>query len=249
MKDNAALNDTVADEELAQFFAAVAEDLQALALLHHAEPSAELIKDLKAVGFPDNLALKLTARESTELLAGALAEMPTPPDAARLDQLAADYAAIYLNYSLAASPCESVWLDEEHLACQAPMFAVREWYKRFDLSVENWRVRSDDHLVLQLLFIAHLLKKNAAQDAAAFMDAHLLRWLTSFAQRVASRCATQYFAGLAVLTGVYCEELRDLLAKLLELPRVSPPQPAETKATEPEMGCGVAFMPGQAPSW
>lgn len=249
MKDNAAINDTGADEELTQFYAAVAEDLQALAALHHAEPSAELIADLKAVGFPDNLALKLTARESTELLAGALAEMPTPPDAARLDQLAADYAAIYLNYALAASPCESVWLDEEHLACQAPMFAVREWYKRFDLSVENWRVRSDDHLVLQLLFVAHLLKQNAAQDAAAFMDAHLLRWLTSFAQRVASRCATQYFAGLAVLTGVYCEELRDLLAELLEFPRVSPPPPEATKAAEPEMGCGVAFMPGQAPSW
>lgn len=249
MKDNAAINDAVADEELAQFFAAVAEDLQALALLHHAEPTGDLIEDLKAVGFPDNLALKLSARDSTALLAGALAEMPSPLDAAMLDRLAVDYASIYLTYSLSASPCESVWLDEEHLACQNAMFSVREWYKRFDLSVENWRVRSDDHLVLQLLFIAHLLKKNAAQDAAAFMDAHLLRWLTSFAQRVASRCDTQYFAGLAVLTGVYCEELRDLLAELLELPRKLPPPPEASKTPEPEMGCGVAFMPGQAPSW
>lgn len=245
MKDNAAPGE--ADEELAHFFTAVAEDLEALALLHHTEPTGELLADLKAVEFPENLALKLSARESTELLAGALTEMPTPLDAATLDNLAVDYAAIYLSHSLSASPCESVWLDEEHLACQDAMFEVREWYKRFDLSAENWRTRSDDHLVLQLLFIAHLLKKNAGHDAAAFMDAHLLRWLTRFAQRVATRCATQYFAGLAVLTGVYCEELRDLLVELLECPRKPPEE--KVKSTEPELTCGSAFMPGQAPSW
>ncbi len=247
LKDNAGLNG--ADEEQAQFFAAVAEDLEALALLHHAEPTGNLIEDLKAVGFPDNLALKLSTREATELLAGALAEMPTPLDAAALDRLAVDYASIYLTYSLGVSPCESVWLDEEHLACQNSMFAVREWYKRFDLSAENWRTRADDHLVLQLLFIAHLLKKNAGREAAAFMDAHLLRWLTSFAQRVAARCDTQYFAGLAIVTGVYCEELRDSLAELLEAPRKQPEVEEKIRTPEPALGCGPSFVPGQAPGW
>lgn len=246
MKDNAVLNDADADEEQKQFFAAVAEDLQAFALLHHAEPTSELIADLKAVGFPDNLALKLKARESTELLAAALAEIPSPPDAATLERLAVDYASIYLTYALKASPCESVWLDDDHLACQNAMFEVREWYKRYDLSVENWRTRSDDHLVLQLLFITHLLKKNEAHEAAAFMDAHLLRWLTGFAQRIATRSDSQYFAGLAVLTGVYCEELRDLLTELLDMPRVTPPPPV--KAAEPELNCG-SFVPGDGPGW
>ena len=32
------------------------------------------------------------------------------------------------------------------------------------------------------------------------MDEHLLRWLPSFAQRVAVRCDTAYFAALALLT-------------------------------------------------
>jgi len=39
-------------------------------------------------------------------------------------QLAADFAAIYLNHSIQASPCESVWLDEEGLMRQQPMFKV-----------------------------------------------------------------------------------------------------------------------------
>ena len=43
-------------------------------------------------------------------------------DAATLDELAADFAAIYLNNAYGASPYESVWLHDEHLACQQPMF-------------------------------------------------------------------------------------------------------------------------------
>ena len=38
------------------------------------------------------------------------------------DELAADFAAIYLTHGLSASPYESVWLDEEGLAMQGPMF-------------------------------------------------------------------------------------------------------------------------------
>lgn len=247
LKNSAVLNDI--DGELAHFFAAVAEDLEALALLHHTEPTNGLIEDLKAVGFPGNLALKLSAQESTEILTAALAEMQTPLDAVTLDRLAVDYAAIYLTYSLGASPYESVWLDEEHLACQNSMFAVREWYKRFELSVENWRTRADDHLVLQLLFVAHLLKKNAGQDAAAFMDAHLLRWLTNFAQRIATRCDTQYFAGVSILTAVYCEKLRDLLAELLDAPRKPFEEPEKPKISEPVLDCGSPYVPGQGPGW
>ena len=74
-----------------------------------------------------------------------------------LDILAAEYADIYLNNSLQAFPCESVWLDQEGLTMQEPMFQVREWYGRFGLQVEDWRKRTDDHLVNQLRFAAHMI--------------------------------------------------------------------------------------------
>jgi len=47
----------------------------------------------------------------------------------------------------------------------------------------------------------------------------VLRWLPLFSNRVAHRCATSFFAGIATLTAAYCEELRDLMAELLEEPR------------------------------
>jgi putative dimethyl sulfoxide reductase chaperone len=67
-----------------------------------------------------------------------------------INELAADYAAIYLNNSLGAWPCESVWLDDDHLACQQPMFELRKIYAAAGFKVADWRNRFDDHLVLQL---------------------------------------------------------------------------------------------------
>ena len=55
--------------------------------------------------------------------------------AALQDDLDADFAGIYLTHALRASPCESVWLDEENLMMQGPSFAVRDCYRRHGLSV------------------------------------------------------------------------------------------------------------------
>jgi TorA maturation chaperone TorD len=74
---------------------------------------------------------------------------------ASLDELAADYAAIYLNNSLGASPYESVWLSDDHLACAAPMFELRELYAAAGLRAADWRSRFDDHFVLQLQYLQH----------------------------------------------------------------------------------------------
>ena len=71
----------------------------------------------------------------------ALADLPAVPDAKTLDDLAADYAAIYLNNSLGASPYESVWLDDDHLACQRPMFELREIYAEAGFKAVDWRSR------------------------------------------------------------------------------------------------------------
>ncbi|MFA7242854.1 MAG: hypothetical protein WC091_22335, partial [Sulfuricellaceae bacterium] len=70
-------------------------------------------------------------------------------------------------------------------------------------------------------------------------------------QRVAARCDTQFFAGLAVLTGVYGEELRDVLAELLDQPRKPLAPPEVAKTPEAELGCGADadFVPGLAPGW
>jgi TorA maturation chaperone TorD len=170
-----------------------------------------------------------------------------------MDALSVDFADIYLTYGLRAAPCESVWLDEDNLVMQEPMFEVRELYQRHGLSVPDWRRRPDDHLVHELQFLAHLVgpgSEGTLSEAAAFLDEHLLLWLPDFAARVVQRCATPLYAGIAALTAAYVDELRDLLAQILEAPR---PTPEEREArrkprASPEL-LASAFVPGSAPTW
>ena len=242
--------------ELDEFCQVIADDLAMLAVLHEAEPTTELLGLLRQTAFPEGLGLKLLDEDSikaVDLMKRAICLVPQQPDDAFINDLAADYANIYLNYGISASPEESVWLDEENLACQQSMFQVRNWYEQFGLMAENWRVRPDDHLVLQLHFLVHLFKTQADKDGlvsiANFMDEHLLRWIVSFAERVAGRCDTAYFAGVAMLTASYCEELRDLLASILAEPRPSAEeieqrmQPKNNAEPVP-----VKFMPGIGPA-
>lgn len=206
---------------LTQWRETVCADLELLALLHDREPDAGLLARLKDGEFPRTLGLRLTSGEQracADFMAQSLAELPAELEQSLLDELAADFAAIYLNHGIQASPCESVWLDEEHLTRQQPMFQVREWYKQYGLRVEDWRLRADDHLVCQLLFIAHLLKSQhdevPLQKTAQFLDEHLLLWLQDFAAQVSRHAGTAYYAGLALLTAAYVERLRELLAAL-----------------------------------
>jgi len=243
-------------DTLEVFRAAVAMDLTTLAVVHHAELDNTLLARLRLQAFPQGMGLRLNhqyGREAVAAMETAMAALPSPMPADLLDELAADYAAIYLTYAYRASPCESVWLDQEGLGMQAPMFQVREFYRQFGLAAANWRMRPDDHLVIELHFLACLMQDphpQALPEAARFLDEHLLRWLPLFAGRVSARCATPFYAAAALLTAAYCEELRDVLAGLLHCPRPSPEelearmQPRRSNAAEP-----LRYLPGASPSW
>lgn len=233
-----------------------AEDLQLLAILHDREPDAQLLQQLRHADFPTVLGLKLESEsglQAIDLMQRAIASLPEAITTRFLDELAADYASVYLNHNIHASPEESVWLDEDSLICQDSMFQVRSWFERYGLEISNWRIRPDDHLVYQLQFIAHLLEKQDGMESllqtATFMDEHLLRWLEDFGQRVSQRCDTPYFAGVAALTAAYCEELRELLSEILQQPRPSKKEIEErmqpARHTEP---VPVKFVPGIGPA-
>lgn len=192
-----------------------AQDLQLLAWLHIEEREPALLQEMAARGFPEGLLIGSCAQ--TAAMRGALAAL-TPEHG---DDLAADFAAIYLTHAYRASPCESVWRDEDHLAWQGPTFAVRAWYQRYGLSVKDWRALPDDHLAHQLAFVAFLLEQGQTGAAARFLDAHLLTFLPQFCERVAQRAGTAFYRGLAGMTQAIVAALR------CQLPDVAPESEAE----------------------
>lgn len=234
---------------------AIADDAASLAALHDRELTADTIAALKTVGFPANMGLlpaTAAAQAAWQSMAAATAALPGAPTAAELDALAAEYAAVYLTGAYGASPCESAWLDEDRLHCQAPMFALRQIYAQAGLAAADWRRRPDDHLVLQLLYLAHAVRRADADPhaLAQVLDAHLLRWLPQFAARVASRAAQPFHAGLAALTAAWCEGLRDLVAEHLGEPRPTVEQlEARLRKPPPADAAPLVYMPGAGPGW
>ena len=205
---------------------ALVEDLDQLIRLHDRELDAEILAALKVAAFPNGLALSAAdeaGRTAHSNMVAALHAMPT------LDELAADYAAIYLNNRFGASPYESVWLSDEHLACDRSMFELREIYAAAGWQVSDWRSRFDDHLVLQLQYLRQVLASAAPQGyflrgavdpekLAVFIDQHLGYWLPDWAQRVSAHCNTAFYAALAELTYVWLLRFRELLAEIHDLP-------------------------------
>ena len=246
------------------------DDAATLALLHDRELTPALLAGIKAIGFPGNLGMAPNG-ESTEQVFNAMRSvvesLPDEPDTAFIDNLAADFASIYLTGALDASPFESFWVSDEHLVCQEAMFDMRKLYAADGLAVPDWRKRPDDHLVFQLQFLAKRLERIAAaaraddphavampwRSLATLLDHHLLRWLPDFVSRVSRRCDTEFYAALALLTSAWCEQLRDLIAVHLGEARpgkeevdamLRPHNPDELKS-EP-----IRFMPGVGgPSW
>jgi len=260
---------------LQQWGDAVSQDLLQLAVLHDHEADSDLLTALREVNFPYNLGLNLTSQvtdDSTDnqtdtpqhFVEIALQALPEELDQQTLDHLAVDYADIYLNHSLHASPFESVWLDEDHLIQQEPMFQIRDWYARYGLKTENWRIRSEDHLVLQLQFIAMLLDPESTlagdnsqlqlqkrmQDATTFMDEHLLLWISDFCSLVAQRCSTDFYASVAILSNAYIQKLRDALAEITGIKRPTAEEIAKKmRANQPVVEEPISFIPGVAESW
>lgn len=245
----------IRDDTAAQALETARDPLALLIRLHDREADAELIKGLRDIQPGAFFAAFLHEDRADVAIAmdAALAALPDPLDCASADALAAEYADVYLTHGYRLAPTGSVWLTEDHLERQEPMFEVRKWFDHYGFRVPNWRLRSDDHIVHELQFIEALLAlgtRSATCDAARFIDHHVLPWVPQFCALLAERSQQPLMAATASLTGAYLEALRDLLEDITGEARWKPEekiQPYSLRELEADMQ--DAFVPGVAESW
>jgi putative dimethyl sulfoxide reductase chaperone len=230
-----------------------ADDVELLARMHDREADQAWLDHLRSAPAGEWLNLNLDDAEDAKAAYGFLDEAlaGAAADARLLDDLAAEYANIYLNCRYQASPTESYWLDDERLERQAPMFAVRRWYQDYGIKTENWRIRPDDHLVLELAFIVHLLRLDGEtatlKHAAQFLDQHLLRWIKDFSSRIVLRCNSAFYAGANILTASYLDRLRDVLVIAANEPRAV--VEGKRAGNAQDAGKETPYAPGHGPGW
>lgn len=228
----------------------LADGLDVLIRFHDREVDAELLREMAQHTVAEGL-LELTASDMGQAAVrdfrAALEDIGVTPSPDLLDDLAANYADIYLTHGYRVAPNGSVWLTEDKLERQQPMFDVRDWYAHYDISVPDWRSRADDHLVHELQFVSFLCHDPTpatALDAGRFLDLHVLCWVLEFCVRAEERVHARLYKAVMALTRVFLEELRIALEAATGDARTQPEHPETSELLE-----DAPYVPGAAESW
>lgn len=152
-------------------------------------------------------------------------------DSSILD-LRADYTRLFVGVGIVLAPMwESVYFNDGRMTFQEETLQVRNWFKRFKLESEKLYQEPDDHLGLELTFVAYLaqlglqaLEQNDAKlvqealDAQRdFLNEHLLRWAFKWAKLVNEYSKTNFYRGIShLLSGALTEAANLVGAKLPE---------------------------------
>jgi len=126
-----------------------------------------------------------------------------------------DYTRLFIGLdTLITAPWESVYYNRERMVFQEQTIQVRNWYARYGLQVEQYNREPDDHIGLEMSFVAHLatlaLQALEADDQARldeliqaqrdFLSEHPLGWAPTWAKRVKEHAETDFYRGMAYLS-------------------------------------------------
>jgi len=180
-----------------------------LAALFLREPDGAWLAGISRQGLLDDFPLPLSEARMMEGLAlvSRACSLLASGSAEGTDALyTSDYERLFVGPGhLLAPPWESVYRTEEGLLFDWPTLEVRDLYRQLGLAVEQPEF-PDDHVGLELLFLALLSERVADGDLGAhdvqrdFLNDHLLQWLPRFCDDVVTNAETDLYRGLALLT-------------------------------------------------
>lgn len=208
--------------ELAQTLDRLAAGFQTLSSFLLAAPHQEVLDQVRTQEMLDDWPGH-TGPERTKGVAHLLKSAAIEETA---QDIAADYNQLFVGPERTkAPPYESVHLSEEKLVFEQQTFAVRAAYAQFDLAAPKLNQEPDDHIGLELSFLATLGQRALDQLAAisdhhlaqgqtpaeltelnttlaamfSFLDQHLLRWAPMLFTLIDEHAETEFYRGVAGL--------------------------------------------------
>ncbi len=175
---------------------------------------------------------QMEVRRGLELLQRWTAENRAGISDNEMEAINADHLRLFDGLDRVLAPVwESVYFTESHLVFQEQTLQVRQWYARYGLQAEKLHREPDDHIGLELIFVAHLAARAveaidngdvSAADALLqaqrdFLHDHLLRWGPAWAKLVKKHAQTDFYQGLAHLTHGAMLSLAELLG--MQMPK------------------------------
>lgn len=153
--------------------------------------------------------------------AGLLAVWPLDRDEATVEGLALleqstedvtavrdDFHRLFVGPRVVAHPWESVHRSEEHLLFDESTMQVRKWYARYALAAPRLNREPDDHIGLELEFLAHLAQlalhhpdrtPQVMADVRSFLTDHVAPWAPQLAQLIIDQAHSMFYRGIGRL--------------------------------------------------
>lgn len=131
---------------------------------------------------------------------------------------------------LKAPPWECVYLTKERVLFQEATLRVREAYRSENMLPTQYPHVSDDHIAIELDFMAKLCEKSRAAfevcddgeyrrlllSQQAFLEDHLLRWVADYASDVAKAAPESLYACMGSLCAAFLTIDVEVIGELLE---------------------------------
>lgn len=196
------------------------------------EADQALLDHMKGMHFPDECGEE-ELDEGYRMLERYLRRPVLDP----MTDLAADYAKVFLGAgvaknSYAAYPYESVYTSPERLIMQDARDQVVAAYRAKGLDKADTFDVPEDHIALELAFMAHLCRETqqylVARDWPAvvaclaeqerFLAQHLLNWVSEFCADILKFAETDFYKGVARITDGFLRMDRAILEDLKVTP-------------------------------
>src|SRR5581483_2896738 len=133
------------------------------------------------------------------------AAWPRAREAAAALGLAAD-GVDELRLTLSAADGETLLEEHERLMGAPAADAVR-LYRALGLSLRRDAHELPDHVAVEWEALAYALARDAREQAAALVQAHLALWMPAFCAAVAAAAEQPFYRALALLTAAWTEAL------------------------------------------
>ncbi len=196
--------------------------------LYKQEIDEEVFRYMKETEFPE---------DGDAVIAEGYKQMKSFINSSLLDpvtDLAVDYARVFLGAGIAetdqsAYPYESVYTSEYKLIMQEARDSMFHVLTGKDLGVKKGYDIPEDHIFIQLEFMAFFCKeivgsvkgndKDTAEllmsDQREFMKKHMLNWIPTFCEDVRKFALTDFYRGLAKVTNRFISMDMELLEELI----------------------------------
>ena len=148
-----------------------------------------------------------------------------------LEKCCSEYTRLFIGpTTLPAPPWESVYLTKERLIFQESTLKVRQCYLKYNFLPVNYRSEADDHLALELDFMANLsqLTESVFQDGKinegvqilmdqkAFLEQHLLVWVPQFVSELEAATSHPLYREMASILREFLQADLNVIDQILD---------------------------------